>query len=60
MSEEKTKTVSLPAFSREKKNYEVWLNWFVAYSTIKGFSVALKETFSLPADPNTLSTSADA
>ena len=59
MSEEKTKTVSLPAFSGEKKNYEVWLKRFMAYSTIKGFLVALIQTFNLPADPNTLSTSAD-
>ena len=60
MSDEKTKTVLLPEFGGEKKNYKVWLKRFVAYCTVKGFLVALKDTCNLPADPNTLSTSADA
>ena len=62
MSEEKTsetKIVSLLAFTGEKKNHEVWLKRFTAYSTIKGFAVALRSTMSLPANPDALATDPD-
>ena len=63
MSAEKSidnKTVSLPSFLGEKKDYEVWLKRFTAYATLKGFSVALRDTHVLPTDPEALTTTGDA
>ena len=56
----KNKTVTLPSFPGEKKDYEVWLKRFTTYATLKGFSVALKDTHNLPADPEALATTGDA
>ena len=50
------KTVTLPSFSGEKKDYKVWLKRFTAYATLKGFSVALRDTHVLPVDPEALTT----
>ena len=50
------KTVTLPSFSGEKKDSEVWLKRFTAYATLKGFCVALRDTHVLPTDPEALTT----
>ena len=54
-----SKTVTLPSFSGEKKDYEVWLKRFVAYATLKSFSPALQDTHVLPADPENLTTTGE-
>ena len=55
-----TKAVQVPVFNGKKSQFGIWWPRFKAYCVMKGIQDALQEGFTLPADPNTLPTDADA
>ena len=58
-SDNPSKTIALPTFSGDDKDYAVYWPRFKAYATLKGFNEVLENGGNLPADPTVLSIDPD-